>query len=108
MITGVVNAQTEATIRLPVRAADGREQEIKAVLDTGFNGSLTLPPAVIANLGLQWRTRGLVISLISRRGLGCDAGCFYHWGVFCPARRSLALNVRRVPAHSGKEVEISM
>jgi clan AA aspartic protease len=61
MITGVVNAQTEATIRLPVRAADGREQEIEAVLDTGFNGSLTLPPAVIAGLGLQWRTRGLVM-----------------------------------------------
>ena len=61
MIIGVVNAQTEAIIRLPVRAADGREQEIEAILDTGFNGSLTLPPAVIASLGLQWRTRGLVM-----------------------------------------------
>ena len=28
MIIGVVNAQTEATIRLPVRATDGREQEL--------------------------------------------------------------------------------
>jgi clan AA aspartic protease len=61
MIIGVVNAQTEATIRLPVRTADGREQEIEAVLDTGFNGSLTLPPTVITSLGLQWRTRGLVM-----------------------------------------------
>ena len=61
MIIGVVNAHTEATIRLLVRAADGREQEIEALLDTGFNGSLTLPPAVIASLGLQWRTRGLVM-----------------------------------------------
>ena len=61
MIIGVVNAHTEATIRLPVRAADGREQELEVILDTGFNGSLTLPPAMIASLGLQWRTRGLVM-----------------------------------------------
>jgi clan AA aspartic protease len=61
MITGVVNAHREATIRLPLHAADGRDQEIEAILDTGFNGSLTLPPAVIAALGLPWRTRGLVI-----------------------------------------------
>ena len=61
MISGVVNAHAEATIRLPVRAADGREQEIEAVLDTGFNGSLTLPPAIIASLGLPWRTRGSVM-----------------------------------------------
>jgi predicted aspartyl protease len=60
MIIGVVNAQTEATIRLPVQTADGREQEIEVILDTGFNGSLTLPLAMIVGLGLQWRTRGLV------------------------------------------------
>lgn len=61
MIIGLVNAHTGATIRLPVRAADGREREIEGILDTGFNGSLTLPPAMIASLGLQWRTRGLVM-----------------------------------------------
>lgn len=61
MITGVVNAHREATVRLPLQAANGRDQEIEAILDTGFNGSLTLPPAVITTLGLPWRTRGLVI-----------------------------------------------
>ena len=61
MIIGVVTALIEATIRLPVRAADGREQEMEAILDTGFNGSLTLPPAMIASLGLRWRSRGLVM-----------------------------------------------
>jgi len=61
MITGEVNVHHEATIRLPVRDADGREQAVEAILDTGFNGSLTLPPAVIAALGLPWRSRGLVI-----------------------------------------------
>ena len=33
---------------------------MEAILDTGFNGSLTLPLAMIAGLGLRWRTRGLV------------------------------------------------
>ena len=48
-------------IRLPVLSADGREREIEAILDTGFNGSLTLPSPAIANLGLGWRTRGMVM-----------------------------------------------
>lgn len=61
MITGVVNAHREATICLLLQTADGRDQEIEAILDTGFNGSLTLPPSVIAALRLPWRTRGLVI-----------------------------------------------
>ena len=61
MILGVVNARYEATIRLPVRDAAGREHEIEALLDTGFNGSLTLPPATIAAMGLSWRTRGLIV-----------------------------------------------
>jgi clan AA aspartic protease len=57
MITGTVNARHELLIRLPVRNAAGKEQEVEAVLDTGFSGSLTLPPAVIANLGLLWISR---------------------------------------------------
>ena len=61
MITGVVDARRDATIRLPVRDANGREQEVVAILDTGFSGSMTLPPTVIAALRLPWRTRGLVI-----------------------------------------------
>jgi clan AA aspartic protease len=61
MITGVVNARHEATIRVPVQDANGREQEIEAIIDTGFNGSLTLPSPVIATLGLPWRTRGNAI-----------------------------------------------
>jgi clan AA aspartic protease len=61
MILGVINARYEATIRLPVRDAAGQEYEIEALLDTGFNGSLTLSPATIAALGLSWRTRGLIV-----------------------------------------------
>jgi len=58
VITGVVNARREATLRLPVRDASGQEQQIEVVLDTGFSGSLTLPPPVIVALGLPFRSRG--------------------------------------------------
>jgi clan AA aspartic protease len=59
MITGVVTASLQAIIRLTVRGPEGQEQEeIAAVIDTGFDGTLTLPPALIATLGLAWRGRG--------------------------------------------------
>ena len=61
MITGIVNARPEIVIRLPVRDAAGVEQEIEAILDTGFSGALTLPPALIASLGLSWRSRSCAI-----------------------------------------------
>jgi clan AA aspartic protease len=55
MITGVVQA-AEGRIRLKVKGRQGREQEIEAVIDTGYTASLTLPPAVIQALGLRWQT----------------------------------------------------
>lgn len=58
MITGIVTVARETVISLTVRGPNGQEQEIEAVIDTGFDGSLTLPPALIAVLGLPWRRRG--------------------------------------------------
>jgi clan AA aspartic protease len=58
MITGVVNADREAIIRVLVRGPTGQRLRIKAVIDTGFDGWLTLPPALISSLGLPWRRRG--------------------------------------------------
>lgn len=55
MITGIVKAG-EARIRLKVKGARGREQEVEAILDTGYTESLTLPPTLIAALGLRWRS----------------------------------------------------
>jgi clan AA aspartic protease len=52
MIPGVVNGNLEATIRLMVRGSGGQELEIEAVIDTGFNGFLTLSPALVGQLGL--------------------------------------------------------
>jgi len=58
MIPGTVNARLEILIRVPIRNAAAQEQEVEAVLDTGFTGSLTLPPMLITGLGLAWRSRG--------------------------------------------------
>jgi clan AA aspartic protease len=55
MITGMVQA-AEGRIRLKLKGRRGREQEIDAVIDTGYTASLTLPPAVIQALGLRWQT----------------------------------------------------
>src|SRR5262249_28974839 len=52
MIQGVVNARIEATIRIRLRASDGSDLDVEPVIDSGFTGSLTLPAAVIAALGL--------------------------------------------------------
>jgi clan AA aspartic protease len=41
-----------------VRGPTGQEQEIEAVIDTGFDGALSLPLADITALGLPWRRRG--------------------------------------------------
>jgi clan AA aspartic protease len=60
MITGTVQGD-EARIRLRVRGPQRREQEIEAVIDTGYTEWLSLPPRVIASLGLRWRTFGRAI-----------------------------------------------
>jgi clan AA aspartic protease len=58
MITGVVTDDREAVIRVTVRGPLGQEQEVEAVVDTGFDGWLSLPSSLIAHLSLVWRERG--------------------------------------------------
>ena len=62
MIPGIVNSNLEATVRLLVRGLGGQEQEIDTVIDTGFNGFLTLPPALVRQLNLPHlvQTRALL------------------------------------------------
>ena len=58
MIEGVVNAAYEAVVSLTLDGPAGQTRDIGAVVDTGFNGFLTLPPAVVAELGLPFVSIG--------------------------------------------------
>ena len=52
MIQGVVNAAYEAVVLLTVQGPEGQTQDVEAVIDTGFTGFLTVPPALVTELGL--------------------------------------------------------
>ncbi len=61
MISGVVNTHDEATIHLRLHGPAGQEQIVEAIIDTGFNGFLTLSPALVHRLGLLRLGRGRAI-----------------------------------------------
>ena len=54
MIIGNVNSKREAIIQLAVLGENKRYQSIKAIIDTGYTGFLTLPSAIITQLDLTW------------------------------------------------------
>ena len=60
MIQGVVNLRQEATIPLVVGNVSGQRQVIDAVIDTGFNGFLTLPATLVTALSLLWNASDIV------------------------------------------------
>ncbi|CAD0233211.1 conserved hypothetical protein [Planktothrix agardhii] len=61
MIKGIVNADFEAIISLSIFDSDGKVYTQDAIIDTGFNGWLSLPPDLIARLNLKWKRRGRAI-----------------------------------------------
>jgi clan AA aspartic protease len=54
MIYGVVNSRREVTLPLVVGNSIGQREVIKTVIDTGFDGFLSLPSEIIARLELPW------------------------------------------------------
>ena len=58
MIEGVVNSAYEAVISLLLRGPTGQTREIDAVIDTGYSGFLTLPSAMVSELGLSFQSHG--------------------------------------------------
>ena len=52
MMSGRVTAQREAVVRLVILDMAQQLHDIDAVIDTGFNGFLTLPPALVQMLQL--------------------------------------------------------
>ena len=54
MIRGRVNAHREALVSLLLRGTQGEEHAAEAVIDTGYNGFLTLAPDLIKTLGFPF------------------------------------------------------
>ncbi len=67
MIWGQINVANEATILLQIRDAAGNLTDLDAVLDTGFSGYMTLPPATIAALQLPFQQRQTYVLGDNRR-----------------------------------------
>jgi clan AA aspartic protease len=61
MITGIVNADFEPIIPLSICGSDGKVYTQEAIVDTGFNGWLSLPSDLIAELNLEWKRRGRAV-----------------------------------------------
>jgi len=68
MITGIVNPVLEATILLQVMGAQGQVLDITVVIDTGYNGALSLPQALVSALSLpQAASREVTLGDASRK-----------------------------------------
>ena len=61
MISGSVNHHRDAIVRLMVRGRQGQTFETEAIVDTGYNGSLTLPSNLISELGLPFLRQGAAV-----------------------------------------------
>jgi clan AA aspartic protease len=61
MITGIVNGDFEAMLSLSICGSDGKVDTQDAIIDTGFNGWLSLSPDLIDQLNLKWKRRGRAI-----------------------------------------------
>jgi len=58
VIEGRVNAACEAALILAAQGPEGQARETEAVVDTGYNGFLTLPPVLVGGLELPFVTSG--------------------------------------------------
>ena len=61
MIIGKVNARREIRVCVELRDSGGSVRSVMAILDTGFNGALTLPRKRISDFGLPWISKARAI-----------------------------------------------
>ena len=79
MIEGVVNAHYEAVVRLSLRNSSGQTRDVDTAVDTGFNGFLTLPPTLIAELGLTRLGQKNLVLANGRRDVFDTYGVTVFW-----------------------------
>ena len=79
MIEGAVNAHYEAVVRLSLLNSSGQTRDIDAVVDTGYNGFLTLPPALVVELGLTRLGQKSLILANGRRDVFDTYGATVFW-----------------------------
>ena len=61
MIHGYVNEAYEAIVPFTLQGPSGHTRDIEAVIDTVYNGFLTLPRELVTELQLPYRNRDLAI-----------------------------------------------
>src|SRR5690349_20486028 len=61
ILPGTVNPERQPIIRVIVRGPQGQELTVEAILDFGYNGTLTLPPVVVSLLGLPLVGHGKLV-----------------------------------------------
>ena len=54
MLKGLVNSRGEPVVRITLLSSTNRSQSHSAVIDTGFNGTLSLPESLIQRLRWRW------------------------------------------------------
>lgn len=89
MITlqGFVNDQRQPIVPITVRGAKSKERTVEAMLDTGFNGTLTLPPELVLELGLAfWFSRTVTLADGSIQDVSNHRGRILWEGVERPTR----------------------
>ena len=58
MISGVINERLEAVVSLELRGPNGDARVVNAIVDTGYDGYLTVAPRTVAELGLPFVSTG--------------------------------------------------
>jgi predicted aspartyl protease len=71
MIAGIVNSSNEPVVRLDLVGHNGQRYPTELIVDTGFTGFMTAPPALIRALGWQWCGRALAVMADGRDEV-CD------------------------------------
>ena len=69
MITGKVNGDYQSIIPITVCDKQGKVYKQDAMIDTGFDGWLCLPPDFIAQLQLTWKRRGRALLADGRESI---------------------------------------